>query len=160
MRAKRVFFRFLLFALIGLLMEVFFGAGHKLIEGNWNLRGGTSPWMMLDYGLLGVVTPWIARPLKARGVPLPARAIAYMLGIFFIEYVSGILFHKVMGLHIWNYNHLPYNLHGQIALYFVVPWYLLGLVAETLFKRVDVCAVALAHGWRVEDLPGEEAPEF
>ena len=160
MRAKRIFVRFLLFALIGLLMEVFFGAFHDLLDADWDLRGSTSPWMMLDYGLLGIVTPWIARPLKARGIPLFARAFVYMLGIFFIEYVSGIVFHKVMGLHIWNYDHLPYNLHGQIALYFVIPWYLLGLVTEPLFKRVDRCAVVLAHGWTVHDLPGEEAPEF
>ena len=160
MQTKRVFFRFFLFALIGLLFEVFFGAAHDVVAGRWNLTGSTSPWMMLDYGLLGVVTPWLARPMKARGLPLVARAFVYMLGIFVIEYVSGIVFHKVFSRSIWDYSDLPYNLHGQIALPFVIPWYLLGLVTEWLFKRVDLCAVTLAHGWTVNDLPGEDAPEF
>jgi uncharacterized membrane protein len=152
MQAKRVFARFMIFALIGLLMEVFFGAGGRLLEGNWNMRGCTSPWMMLDYGLLGVVTIWLSRPMIKRRVPLVFRAVVYMLGIFFVEYTSGLLFHKVMGLHVWDYSGMPYNLHGQIALFFVIPWYLIGLTVEFMYKWVDACAVVFVRGLTAEKL--------
>ncbi|MFP4500293.1 MAG: putative ABC transporter permease [Candidatus Hydrogenedentota bacterium] len=158
---KRVVWRFVIFALIGLLMEVLFGIAGDIVNGSWDrLRGNTSLWMVFDYGLLGVVTPYLAGPMKHRRVPYLVRAFVYMLGIFFVEYVSGILFHKVMGLSVWNYDHLPYNLHGQIALIFVVPWYLLGLVVEPLFHVVDAWAVVLARGLHVEDLPGNETRLF
>ncbi len=47
--------RFMLFACIGLLMEVTLGAVVGLVHGDYNLRGSTCLWMILDYGLLGVL---------------------------------------------------------------------------------------------------------
>lgn len=152
MQYKRALMRFLIFAMMGLLLEVFFGATNNLIRMNWNLRGSSSPWMMLDYGLFGIILMPMARPLIRRGVPLPARAFLYMCIIFLVEYVSGVLFHFVLGLRIWDYTHLPYNLHGQIALYYAPAWYALGLVAEYLYRRVDACAVVLVRGLRAEQL--------
>lgn len=152
MQYKRVLARFLIFGLMGLLLEVFFGASNQLLRMNWNLRGSTSPWMMLDYGLFGIILMPVAEPLKRRGVPLPARAFLYMLVIFLVEYVSGVIFHFGMGLRIWDYSNKPLNLHGQITLYYAPGWYLLGLVAESLYKRVDACAVVLVRGLRAEAL--------
>ena len=151
MNVKRALTRFLLFALLGLLLEVFLGAGQHLYRGDWNLRGSTSPWMMLDYGLLGLVVMPLARLLSRGGFPLAARALVYMLGIFLVEYVSGTVF-TWCGLQIWSYRDLPYNLHGQIALVFVVPWYLLGLSAEFLNRKLDACAVTLVRGFTAEQL--------
>ncbi len=152
MQAKRVLARFLIFGMMGLLLEVFQGAVGDLLHMDWDMRGHTSPWMILDYGLLGVVLMPIARPLIGKGIPLPLRAIVYMLGIFLVEYVSGIIFHKVFSLHVWNYDGMAYNLHGQIALQFVVPWYLIGLCAEYLHKKVDACAVVLARSLSTEQV--------
>ncbi len=154
MQCRRVLMRFLIFALIGLLIEVFFGAAGNLIKMNWNMRGSTSPWMMLDYGLFGIILMPVAKPLKRWSVPLFARAFFYMLVIFLVEYVSGVIFHFGLGLRVWDYSHMPYNLHGQIALYFAPGWYALGFVAEYLYKRVDACAVVLTRGFSAEQLAG------
>lgn len=151
MQTRRILLRFFIFAGIGLVMEVFFTAIGGLVHGDWNMRGHTSPWMMLDYGLLGIVTMWMARPMIARGIPLPFRAIVYMLGIFFVEYVSGMLFTHLLGLRIWDYSQMPYNLHGQITAVYIPFWYALGLGIEFLYRRVDACALMLARG-----LPAEE----
>ena len=151
MQTKRIIIRFFIFALIGLLMEVFFGAILKLVAGDWNMRGGSSPWMMIDYGLLGVLTAPIRDPLLRKGVPLVGRAFVYMLGIFLIEYVSGIAF-TAAGLRIWDYSTYAYNLHGQISLLFVPLWYGLGLGVEFLYRRVDAIAVLLLRGLSAEDL--------
>jgi uncharacterized membrane protein len=151
METKRVVVRFFLFALLGLLMEVFFTATFSGIGGNINLRGSTSPWMMLDYGLLGVVLLPIQRRLQDWKFPLPARAFVYMLGIFFIEYVSGLLF-VAAGLRIWDYSDYAYNLHGQITLLYAPFWFALGLGVETLHRKVDAIAVLLLRGFSAEDL--------
>ncbi len=152
MEKKRMLARFLIFGLMGLLFEVFFGAFIKLAELDWNLRGSSSLWMIMDYGLLGVVLMPIALRLKRRAIPLWKRAFVYMLGIFFVEYVSGVIFHSLMGLRIWDYFHMPYNLHGQIALYYAPLWYVLGLAAETLYRRVDACRVVLVRNLNAEEL--------
>ena len=158
MHYKRVLARFLIFAFIGLLFEVFFGALGDLRSGDWqHFRGSTSPYMMIDYGLLGVFLMPIATPLIRRRIPLVLRAAVYMLGIFFVEYVSGILFHYVLHLHIWdyhsiNYRGIPLHLHGQIALPFAIPWYLIGLFAEFMYKWVDACALLLVNGVTAERL--------
>lgn len=147
----RALVRFLLFAWLGLLIEVHFTALGSLTGGDWNLRGHTSPWMMLDYGLLGILLMPIARPLIARGVPLVLRAMVYMLGIFAVEYVSGMIF-TACGLRIWNYSHLPYNLHGQITLLYAPLWWGLGLAVEAIYRRIDAFAVVLLRGLSAETL--------
>ncbi len=150
-RTKRALGRFLIFALMGLLLEVFFVAALKLRSGDWNMHGMSSPWMMLDYGLLGLVLMPIARPLIRRRIPLPARAVVYMIGIFAVELLSGWVF-DFCGLQIWSYHHLPWNLHGYIAPQFIPLWYALGLVAEFLYRKVDMVSLALVLGVTVEDL--------
>ena len=83
MNTQRAATRFLLFALIGLLMEVFFTAIADGVGGDIDLRGSTSPWMMIDYGILGIALLPLKAFLDKYGLPLPARAFVYMLGIFF-----------------------------------------------------------------------------
>ncbi len=151
MQAKRVFIRFLIFAFIGLLIEVFFTGLGGLSRGRINFVGHTSPWMMLDYGLLGVIIMPLARPMIKRGIPLPFRAIVYMIGIFTVEYVSGRIF-NACGIHIWDYSDKMLNLHGQITLMYTPFWYALGLVSEYLNRKVDTVAVLLMKGVTAEQL--------
>ncbi len=151
----RLLVRFVLFALIGLLIEVFFTAIAGGIGGNINLRGQKHLWMVIDYGLLGVVLVPIARFLMRRNIPLAGRAIVYMLGIFIIEYISGLAF-VYAGLEIWDYSHLPLNLHGQITLLYAPFWYALGFVAEWLHGRVDACAIVFLRGMDASGLLADE----
>jgi len=114
-----------------------------IFHDNVNLRGHTSLWMIFDYGLIGIITPWLRNPMKAKGIPFPVRAFIYMLGIFIVEYISGILFHKIFGLNIWDYSQFRYNLHGQITLEFVPVWYTLSLTIEKLYEWVDKASWAI-----------------
>ena len=151
---SRMAMRWFLFACIGLLIEVFFTGFGNLAGGNISAISKTSPWMMLDYGILGVAVWPIATALKARGVPLVGRAFVYMLGIFFIEWVSGLAFNAV-GIRIWDYSHhhivvggreIPMHLHGQITAFYAPCWFVLGLFVEWLHKHVDAIAVYLLKG--------------
>lgn len=148
---KRVIGRCVIFALLGLLSEVFFTAGIRLAHGNWNMHGCSSPWMMVDYGLLGILLMPMARPLIRRGVPLPLRAVVYMVAIFAVELVSGWIF-DLCGLAIWDYSSLPYNLFGYITALYIPCWYGAGLVVEYLYRKVDACALVLALGWHAARL--------
>ncbi|MFA7692735.1 MAG: hypothetical protein GX117_10990 [Candidatus Hydrogenedentes bacterium] len=152
MRWRRALIRFFVFALGGLVAEVLWGALRAGWAGNWNLHGQSSPWMIFDYGLLGLILMPMAEPMKKRGVPLVLRAAVYMVTIFAVEYVSGIFFTKVLGLEVWTYKGVPYNLHGQIMLYSIPTWYALGFVAEYLYAKVDVAAVVWLRGITAEQL--------
>jgi len=143
---------------MGLLLEVFFTAVLAGYRGNWNLHGQTSPWMILDYGLLGLVLMPVARPLIRRGVPLALRAAVYAAGIFAVELVSGWVF-DLCGLTIWDYSHLPWNLGGYITAVYTPLWYALGLVVEPLYRKVDAVAVVLAHGFTAEQIEGRSTPQ-
>ena len=148
---KRLLLRVLLFALLGLVFEVFFTDLGALLHGKIGRNGNTSLFMMLDYGILGVALGPIAEALKRRRVPLALRAVVYMLGIFFVEYTSGRLF-TACGWIIWDYSGLKWNLHGQITLLYAPIWYCLGLGAEFLYRRVDACAAVLLRGLTVEQV--------
>jgi hypothetical protein len=146
---KRVLLRVLLFALFGLVFEVFFTDLGAILRGRIGRHGNTSLLMMLDYGLLGLAVGPLAEALKRRRVPLALRAVVYMLGIFCVEYVSGRLF-TACGWNIWDYSKLKWNLHGQITLLYAPVWYCLGLWVEFLYQRVDACAAVLVRGFTAE----------
>jgi hypothetical protein len=148
---KRTLLRVLLFALLGLVFEVFFTDLGAMLRGKIGRNGNTSLLMMLDYGVLGLVVGPMAEALKPRRVPLALRALLYMFGIFFVEYTSGRLF-TAFGWNIWNYSGLKWNLHGQITLLYAPIWYCLGLGAEFLSRRVDACAVVLLRGFTAEQV--------
>lgn len=152
MNCKRASIRFLIFAFGGMLGEVMYGAVRAGWSGNWNLHGQSSPWMMIDYGLLGVILLPLAVRLKGMGLPLAARAFVYMLLIYAVEYVSGIIFTRGMGLCVWSYEGIRYNLHGQIMLYSAPVWYLLGFAAEYLYGKIDAVAVLWLRGITAEQL--------
>lgn len=134
--------RFMLFACIGLLMEVTLGAAVGLVHGDYNLRGSTCLWMILDYGLLGVLLAPIRDRLIRLRVPLLARGVVYMLLIYMVEYISGVIF-TAAGLHIWDYHCHTYQLHGHIALVYAPLWYVLGLFAECIYGKIHACAEIL-----------------
>jgi uncharacterized membrane protein len=154
-RAKEALTRFLIFGMMGLLLEVFFTAILKATRGDWNIHGMSSPWMIFDYGLLGLVLMPVARPLIRLGLPLPARAVVYMIGIFAVEFASGWVFEKC-GLKIWDYSNLPWNLWGYITALYVPLWYVLGLAAELLYRRVDAVAVVLVRGLAAGQIRGKD----
>ena len=148
---KRALLRVLIFALLGLVFEVFFTDLGALLHGKIGRNGNTSLFMMLDYGILGVVLGPISEALKRRRVPLALRAAVYMLGIFFVEYTSGRLF-TACGWTIWDYSALKWNLHGQITLLYAPVWYSLGLGVEFLYRRVDACAAVLLRGLTADQI--------
>ena len=57
-----------------------------------------------------------------------------------VEFVFGILFNLILGLNIWDYSELPYNLFGQISLLYSVMWFFLSI---PLIKLCDILKITL-----------------
>lgn len=51
------------------------------------------------------------------------------------EFVCGILFNS--DYHIWDYRRLPFNLIGQIQLYFGILWYVLSAIFIPILDYID-----------------------
>ena len=52
--------------------------------------------------------------------------------ITFLELIFGLILNKLLGLAIWDYSNLPFNLFGQISLIFSLAWVILSCVAIVL----------------------------
>lgn len=108
--------------LIHLLM---FGGGlWLLIELLW--RGWTHPAMYIVGGLcfvlIGRANNWFTYKMSL----LLQAAIATVL-VLLVEFTSGCICNLWLGLGIWDYSALPFNLLGQIQLYFAGVWYVLAI---------------------------------
>lgn len=132
-----------MFGLLGLLMEVFYGAACSLAAGRPGLRGSTSLWMLPLYALPGLLLAPAARNLKRRKLPLPARAAVYMFAIYAVEFCAGAGFHA-LGLRVWDYTQMPLNIGGYVTLAYAPFWYALGLALESVYKKLDRAAFFLA----------------
>ena len=157
---KRMWIRFLILGVLGLAFEVCGTGFGQLSRGHIVMRGYSSAWMIPVYGMLGIIFWPIASRLRAWRIPLPLRAVVYMLGIFAVEFAFGMLYLAV-GLNkhgasrefaVWDYTGDPHSLYGQIALRFVPAWYFLGFISERVYLWVDTWATALALKKRAEDL--------
>lgn len=98
-------------------------------------------WTML---MLAIV---LCIPLERAGSELPwecslwLQALIAMLLITLTELASGLVLNVLLGLSIWDYSNVPFNLYGQICLPFCVLWYFVCLFAIPIFDwlRWVVC---------------------
>lgn len=85
-------------------------------------------WTMLVLAMLltvavercGYQLPW--------EVPLWIQALACALLVTAVELVAGVILNIWLGLDIWDYSHLPFNLWGQVCPQFSAVWWFLCLV--------------------------------
>lgn len=102
------------------------GGAYLLVEILY--RGYTHPTMFvlgglcfLVIGLLNELYPW--------EMPLISQMFISMLFVTGMEFIFGMLLNVVLGLGIWDYSNMPYNLCGQICLLFSVAWFFLSIPA-------------------------------
>ena len=105
------------------------GCVYFLIEMAWR---GHSPWTMAVLGgvcfvLIGDINefiPW--------NMPLILQGAIGSGIVTVLELVSGIILNLWLGLGIWDYSNMPFNLLGQICLPFTLLWVALSIVAVVL----------------------------
>lgn len=94
-------------------------------------RGYTFPSMFILGGLCFVLIggineyyPWT--------MPLPLQMLISAFIVTTLEFVFGVVLNVWLGLGIWDYSNLPFNLMGQISLIFSIAWFFLSLVGILL----------------------------
>ncbi len=120
-----------------LLREYVFAAGiggilYVLLEILW--RGFTHPSMLLAGALSAM---WLYF-LRARWghTHLFVQCFLGMTGITLIELAVGCVVNLWLGLEVWYYGDMPYNLWGQICPTFSVLWFFLSLPALWLCEKI------------------------
>ena len=88
----------------------------------------------------GAELPW--------GCPLWLQALACAALVTAVEFASGLVLNVWLGLGVWDYSHLPFNLMGQICPQFTALWWGLCLLFIPVFDWLR---------WAVE---GGEQPHY
>lgn len=60
------------------------------------------------------------------------QCICGSLIITSLEFVAGVILNMILGLNIWDYSNMPFNIYGQICLPFTIAWFFLSGVAILL----------------------------
>lgn len=71
-------------------------------------------------------------------IPLLYQGFIGSIIITFLEYFSGMLLNVKLGLGIWDYSMLPWNVDGQVCLYFSIIWIFVSMFASILDDAIRV----------------------
>ena len=75
-------------------------------------------------GLLNEVFKWDTPLLIQMGI----SAIIITVG----EFITGCIVNLWLGLNVWDYSNLPFNILGQICLLFTILWFFISIVGIVL----------------------------
>lgn len=122
-----------------IIMFLFGGITYGLIEVIW--RGHTH-WSMAVAGgicflLIGRLNLWL------RGkVSYLTRCIFGAIAVTAVELAAGVILNLWLGLGVWDYSAMPFNLWGQICLPYFLLWVGLMVIAVWLEQaiRFKLCA--------------------
>ena len=127
------FKRFLIYGIIGLVLEVIYTGLASLLKGDFSGHGFTFLIMIPIYGL-----SIFLEPLHNNIRPFPwwIRGLIYLTTIWMIEYSSGVILAGVLGDSPWHYSD-KLNVNGYITLRMAPEWFLAGLGFEVLHDSLD-----------------------
>lgn len=96
---------------------------------------GYTHWTM---GILGGICLILIGILNEifKDLPLLYQGFMGSLIITILEYYSGVLLNIKLGLDIWNYSHIPWNVDGQVCLPYSILWIFVGIFAVILDDSV------------------------
>ena len=111
-----------------IIIFLIFGISYYLLEILWR---GYSHWTMIIVGgLCGLLIGLINEI-----TPKMNTILQMLLGsviVTFIEFVTGYILNIKLGLHIWDYSNLRFNILGQVSLLFSILWFFLSYIVIKL----------------------------
>lgn len=110
------------------------GIFYVLIELLW--RGCSHGTMFLLGGLCFLAITLMNRRLP-RTMPILLKMTISAAIITALEFITGYILNIQLGLNVWNYSYLPFNLMGQICLMYSVLWFLLGGACIYIGSRLE-----------------------
>ena len=108
------------------------GTIYGLLEMLW--RGHTHWSMVVAGGVALLLLHALGEKLRAR--PLLLRCLVGAAVITSIELVSGIIFNLWLGMNVWDYSAMRFNLLGQICPMFTAVWFIISIPAFYLSRAV------------------------
>ncbi len=123
--------RFWIYGLLGWCWEVVWTATTEKARAkqpDWRLVGHSSLWMFPIFGLLAPLGEPVHNLLRSHSWLL--RGLAYLVGIWLVEFVTGWLLRKLTGKCPWDYSHFSGNIQGIITLEYAPVWFIFGLAFE------------------------------
>jgi len=100
------------------------------------LYRGFTHWTMGVLGGISLILIGIIDELTTEDLPLMVQAPLASIIITLLEYYAGCILNLKLGMDIWDYSELPFNVDGQICLYFSLAWMVLGMVAVVIDNLV------------------------
>lgn len=129
------------------MMEgVLFLIGGRLytwIEILW--RGYTHQTMFFLGGLCFIVMGLYNEHIFPWELSLMMQAIISAVTITIFEFIMGCIVNLWLGWHVWDYSQLPFNLLGQICLYYFLLWIPLSVVGIILDDWIRYAFYLLLH---------------
>ena len=104
-----------------LLIFSIFGLTYGLIEILW--RGYTHPSMVIVGGICGLLIGLLNE--KNKKMNLLLQMVEGMVIVTVLEFVSGIVLNLCLGLNVWDYSDMRFNLLGQVCPQFCIAWFFL-----------------------------------
>lgn len=117
----------------GCCMEFFWTTLGGIKKKDYKLIGQTSIWMFPIYGMAAVIKP-VSGKLKKHNKDTLERGIIYTMGIYAIEYTTGMLL-KRKNRCPWDYSESRYNINGVVRLDYAPLWFLVGLMYERMLAK-------------------------
>lgn len=138
LRPLSFFWRFFIYGMTGLCIEVAFSAVHESLWQSLDprLMGQTYLWMHPIWAMALYGLELLGPRLKARRLNWFLRALIYASGAFAIEYCSGWILRQAVGQAPWNYAGQFSNIDGLIRLDYAGGWAMTGLVCERITEAV------------------------
>lgn len=133
-----------------------FGVGclvYTAVELLW--RGRTYAAMSVAGGLSLTVICFV-RDLYAPTVPSAVRCMSDAFFVCVIEYLFGFVFNIVLGMKMWDYSGLPFNIYGQICPTYFILWLFLCALGDRLCLGIELLFARLTKNDRGDDF-GEAA---
>lgn len=107
---------------------ILFGLGgifYIIIEMLWR---GNSHWSMFLLGGLCFLLIGLINEYSRNYIPLILQMLIGSVIITVLEFITGYIVNIKLGLNVWSYYDMPYNIMGQVCLPYTLLWFALSLV--------------------------------
>ncbi|MBV4415792.1 putative ABC transporter permease [Clostridium tyrobutyricum] len=125
--------RFVIYGLLGWCTEIVWTGFGSLLNGNLKLTAFTYIWMFPIYGMAVLLEPVHN---KIRHWPIVFRGGVYTVIFFVIEYITGNIIKKFIGVCPWDYGNCRYSIDGIIRLDYIPVWFAAGLLFEIVHDEI------------------------
>ena len=125
--------KFIIYGVAGWGMEVLWTGIFSMFTGDTTLSGFTTLWMFPIYGcavflehIHDIIRKW----------PFYIRGLLWVLIIYGIEYTSGLLLSRILGIYPWHYEGVL-AIDGFVRLDYAPAWFVAGIFFERMHDFLD-----------------------